>query len=79
MTTIFCQSQTFFPSEKTTRKKESEAERVGLAAGTDVCEGVVVNIVVGDGVNEGDCITIADSVSDSGDGTDCVGISERDD
>ena len=38
-----------------------------------------MRIVVGNGVSEGDWITITDSVSDSGDGTDCVGPSERGD
>jgi hypothetical protein len=37
-----------------------------------------MNIVVGDGVNEAGWITIAGSVCDSGDGTDCVEIFEMD-
>jgi len=60
------------------RKEESDGGRVGLDDGTAVCEGIVVNIVVGDGVDEGVRITVAGSVCAIGDGGDCVEIFELD-
>ena len=75
MAPLLCQSQTFFPSEYTTRKEESGGGKVGLANGTGVCEGVAVNMFVGNGVDEENGVAIAGSVCNIG-GDDCVEIFE---